>query len=116
MRWFDGLAARDAALCRLVQLAVVRLLANRAVMGEYAVPVSAGWRLIEELLGDERFEFAEEPAGIDSLLPECFRQKGPGGGAVSDAYLAAFALACSRELVTMDAGFRSFRGLEFDLL
>lgn len=116
MRWFDGLAAGDAALCRFVQLGVVRLLANRVVMREFAVPVSAGWSLIEELLGDERFEFAGEPAGIASLLPDLFRQRGSGGGVVSDAYLAAFALASSHELVTMDTGFRGFRGLELDFV
>jgi toxin-antitoxin system PIN domain toxin len=116
MRWFDALAAGEAGLCRFVQLAVVRLLANRVVMGTHAVPPAAGWAIVEELLGDERLELAGEPAGIDSLLPELLRQRRSGSQVVSDAYLAAFALASSRGLVTMDAGFRNFRGLELELL
>jgi uncharacterized protein len=116
MRWFDALAAGEAGLCRFVQLGVVRLLADRAVMSEYAVTVSAGWSLIEELLGDERFEFIVEPSGIGSLIPALLGHRASGPGLVSDVYLAAFALASSHELVTMDKGFRSFRGLEVELL
>ena len=35
---------------------------------------------------------------------------------LTDAYLAAFAIVASRRLVTLDRGFRQFRGLDLDLL
>jgi uncharacterized protein len=116
MRWFDDLAATQAGLCRFVQLALIRLLANRVVMGEFALPPGDGWATMERLLLDERVELVPEPVGVDTYLPVLLRQRSPSGKLVSDAYLAAFAMAGGRELVTLDAGFRNFRGLELDLI
>ena len=36
LRWFDGLARGQAGVCRFAQFALIRLLATRAVMGDYA--------------------------------------------------------------------------------
>ena len=116
LKWFDGLAAAQAGLCRFAQLGLIRLLANRSVMGDYAVPASEGWLLVDQLLRDERIEFISEPSAIDSVLPKLLHQKVPGGKLVGDAYLAAFAIASVRRMVTLDAGFRSFRGLELHLI
>jgi uncharacterized protein len=116
LRWFDEAAAGQAGLCRFAQVALIRLLANRSVMGDYVVPASGGWRLVDQLLLDERVEFISEPAAIDSVLPKLLQQKVPSGKLVGDAYLAAFAIASARQLVTLDAGFRSFRGLELHLI
>ena len=63
--WFADLGARQAGLCRLVQLALIRLLGNRTVMAGDAVSALAGWRLIEELLEDERLELADR---LESIL------------------------------------------------
>jgi predicted nucleic acid-binding protein len=53
-KWFDRLAADEAGLCRIVQLALIRLLANRSIMGVHVVSASAAWDLLEKLLEDER--------------------------------------------------------------
>jgi predicted nucleic acid-binding protein len=37
LRWFEGLVAGEAVLCRFVQLALIRLLGNRSVMGKYCI-------------------------------------------------------------------------------
>lgn len=115
-KWFDDLAASEAELCRLVQLALIRLLANRSIMGEHALSTTAAWDLIETLKEDERVEFVAEPAGLDAVMPELLKYPVPTGKFVTDAYLAAFAMAASRRLVTLDRGFRQFRGLRVDLL
>ena len=115
-RWYGALAAGEAGLCRVVQLALIRLLNNASVMGDDALPAAAAWRLIEELLQDERLEFVEEPELIDSVLPTLFVHRMPTGKFVMDAYLAGFAMAGSRRLVTFDKGFEQFRGLELELL
>jgi len=80
------------------------------------MPASEGWRLVDRLLQDERIEFISEPSVIESVLPQLLHQKVPGGKLVGDAYLAAFAIGCARQLVTLDAGFRGFRGLELHLI
>jgi uncharacterized protein len=115
-RWFDGLEAGETALCRLVQLAVVRLLGNPAVMKRDAVPAGDALRLLEELVQDERVDFLAEPPLLDSVLPAVLAHPVPAHNLVTDAYLAAFAIASSRRLVTFDKGFRQFRGLSLHLL
>jgi uncharacterized protein len=115
-KWFGALSAGEAGLCRVAQLALIRLLNNRPVMGDEAISAGVAWRLIEELLEDERLEYVPEPALLDSVLPTLFVPSMPAGKLITDAYLAAFAIASSRRLVTFDKGFRQFRGLELELL
>jgi toxin-antitoxin system PIN domain toxin len=116
LRWFDGLAAEEAVLCRFVQLALVRLLGNRATMGKYAISAAKAWKLIEELLEDERMEFAAEPPLVDAVLPKLLRYASPTSKLVGDAYLAAFCMAGQMRLVTIDQGFRQFHDLDLELL
>jgi uncharacterized protein len=114
--WFDGLAAGEAVLCRFVQLALVRLLANRTIMGEYVLSASAAWDLIAKLMEDERMDFAAEPALISTVLPKLLRYPAPTNKLVGDAYLAAFSIAGQMRLATVDAGFTQFRDVDLHLL
>jgi toxin-antitoxin system PIN domain toxin len=116
LRWFDRLAAGEACVCRFVQLALIRLLASRSVMGEHAISASEAWASIDELLGDERVEFAAEPSGVESAMPVFLNQPTPTGKLAGDAYLAAFAVSSGFRMVTMDAGFRNFRELDLELI
>jgi uncharacterized protein len=115
-KWFDMLAAEEAGICRFVELAVVRLLGNRHVMGSLALTAAEGWRVVRELSEDERILYLDEPAGIEPLLTDLLEYSVAAGKLVSDAYLAAFAIASSRTLLTFDADFRRFRGLRLKLL
>jgi toxin-antitoxin system PIN domain toxin len=115
-QWFDNLEAGEAILCRFVQLALIRLLGSRTVMGKYAVSALAAWNLIAELMEDERLEFAAESALIDTVLPKLLRYPVPTHKLVSDAYLAAFSLAAQMRLVTFDKGCEQFRGVDLQLL
>ena len=114
--WYSGLAAGEAVRCRIVQLGVIRLLGTATMMKGNPIPTRQAWDLIQQLLEDERVEFAAEPADLDELLPPLFRQPGPTPKLLGDAYLAAFALASSRKLVTRDGGFTQFRGLQVELV
>jgi len=114
--WFNDLEAGQAGLCRLVQLSLVRLLGNRSIMGGDAVSALEGWRLVQELLQDERIELLAEEPTIDSILPRFLDHPVAAGKLVSDAYLAAFAIAASRQLITLDRDFLRFRALDVRLL
>jgi len=115
-KWFDTLEAGQGGLCRLVHLALIRLLGNSSIMGDDALTAAAAWVLIEELLIDERMEFVAEPAGIDSVMPTLLTYPVPTVKLISDAYLAAFAICDTRRMVTLDRGFRQYRGLNLELL
>jgi toxin-antitoxin system PIN domain toxin len=110
--WFDSLTAHEVGLCRPVQLALIRLIGNKSVMGIHAVSSLKAWNLIEELLQDERVDFIAEPTSIDTIFPSLLKYAVPTTKLVGDAFLAAFAIAASRTLVTLDSGFRQFRGLD----
>ena len=109
-----ALAAPAQSPC-FVQLALVRLLGNRTIMGKYAVSASAAWNLIAELMEDERLEFAEEPPHVDAVLPTLLRYEAPTNKLVGDAYLAAFSIAGQMRLTTVDKGFEQFRGVDLQL-
>ncbi|MDQ1470107.1 MAG: uncharacterized protein QOJ99_1587 [Bryobacterales bacterium] len=110
--WFDGLNAREVGICRPVQLALIRLLGNKSVMGSHTVSSLQAWNLLDELLQDERVDFIGEPPSIDSIFPSLLKYSVPTGKLVGDAFLAAFAIAASSTLVTLDGGFREFQGLD----
>lgn len=115
--WAESLTAGQVGVCRFVQLALIRLLGNAAVMGSHALSAHAAWDLIEhELLVDERFEYLPEPPTLAAAFPALLRYPSPTGKLVGDAYLAAFAIASQRQLVTLDSGFRQFHDLDTRLL
>jgi len=115
-RWFASLAPAESGICRVVQLALIRLLGNLSVMGGDALSAFDAWRIVGQLMEDERVDFIQESPGIEAILPDFFRYQVPTGKLVGDAYLAALAMAAGRRMVTTDRGFRQFRGLEVDIL
>jgi toxin-antitoxin system PIN domain toxin len=116
MEWFEPLAPGDMGLCRVAMLSVVRLLSTRAVMGPGVLTSAQAWLRMEETLDDERTAYLHEPPGIDVIMPTLFRYREPAPNLVNDAYLAAFATASGRTLVTYDQGYREFAGLEVQIL
>jgi toxin-antitoxin system PIN domain toxin len=116
-KWFAECSRGEIGLCRYVQLGVIRLLATPAVMGGSALSTFGAFRILHELIDfDERVEFAAESGSVDSVLPGLLSQASPAGKIVNDAYLAAFAIAANRRLVTFDADFRRFKDLDLSLL
>lgn len=114
--WYDSLGRAEAGLCRIVQLSLIRLLANPAILGEQAQSPATSWRLIETLLQDERVEFCNEPPALSTTLVGLWKYPVPTGKLVNDAYLAAFAKSGGYRLLTLDRGFRQFHGLDVTVL
>jgi toxin-antitoxin system PIN domain toxin len=106
--------------CRAVQQTFLRLLTNSSVLGPYGNPPLTNreaWSACEALLADDRITFmADEPAGVESLWKELAVRGTSSPKLWMDAYLAAFALAGRYQMVTTDAGFRQFRGLDLLVL
>ncbi len=115
-KWFDGCNEGEAVLCRQVQLGVMRALGNQSILKDQALTALQAWRITEELLEDERVEIAVEPEGLERIFPALLRYRVPTGKLVGDAYLAAFAMGWEFDFLTLDKGFREYRGLGVQLL
>ena len=120
-RWFEAVdQARSVAFCRQTQQTVLRLLTHAAVLAPYGNPPLSNreaWAVVEALMGDDRVVFvAQEPPGLDSRWTDFALGDAASPKLWMDAYLAAFAAAAGHRMVTTDAAFRQFDGLELLVL
>lgn len=79
--------------------------------GYALVSNTQGWDLYEEIRSDPRCGFASEPASLDAKWAIFARVKTASPKFWMDAYLAAFAVSGGYQLVSIDSGFRQFKGL-----
>jgi toxin-antitoxin system PIN domain toxin len=110
----------SVVFCRATQQTFLRLLTNASVLGPFGNPPLTNrqaWSAYETLLDDDRIAFrADEPAGVEPLWKELATRGTASPKLWMDAYLAAFALAGRYRMVTTDAAFRQFRGLDLLVL
>lgn len=85
-------------------------------MKEDVRTLAAAWWVYDQLLVDSRFRFCSEPEGVTEFWRALCPPKMVAPKKWTDAYLAAFAIAAGMQLVTLDRGFREFRGLDVLLL
>lgn len=119
--WFDGMEAVSSVFfCRATQQTFLRLLTNAAVLGPYGNPPltnQQAWEAYEALLADDRIAFrGEEPNGIEAQWKQFARRDSASPKLWMDAYLAAYALTCGYRMVTTDAAFKQFDGVDLELL
>jgi toxin-antitoxin system PIN domain toxin len=119
--WLETVEApASVLLCRATQQTFLRLLTNSTVLGAYGNPPLTNrqaWSAYEALLKDDRIAFrVDEPPGLEPLWKELGVRAMASPKLWMDAYLAAFALAGQYRMVTTDAAFRQFRGLDLLVL
>jgi toxin-antitoxin system PIN domain toxin len=119
--WFETVVdPKSLFFCRATQQTFLRLLTSAALFapfGDRPLTNQQAWRAYEALLADDRIvSQAREPAGLEPR----WRQLAVRGTASPklwmDAYLAAFAQAGGYRMVTTDAAFKQFGGLDLVLL
>lgn len=119
--WLDSVhAPRSIALCRMTQQSTLRLLTTSQILAPYGRPPltnAEAWTVVDALLADDRIELIRtEPRGLD----EHWHRFGVADAASPkrwmDAYLAAFAVASQRRLITFDRALPTYRGLDCMLL
>lgn len=119
--WLETVEEPASVLfCRATQQTFLRLLTNASVLAPYGNPPLTNreaWSVYEALLADDRVTFrADEPAGVEALW-RGFALRGTASPKLwMDSYLAAFALAGRYRMVTTDAAFRQFHGLDLVVL
>ncbi len=100
-RWLDA-EEDDVALVRVTQMALLRLVSNRAVMGADVLTRRAAWEVVEALLTDPRIRLVQEPEGLEPLWLAFSKRDDLSHLLWTDDYLAAFAQAAGAEFVTFD--------------
>ncbi len=109
-------AAPTAAFCRVTELAFLRHLTNRAVMGGQVLTPSAAWKKRTQFLALPEVQRVAEPVGLDEELAKFCDLGRTSPNLWTDAYLAALAKCAGLRLVTFDRGFTRFNGLDLLIL
>ena len=113
LRYWKEEAAGELAFCRVTALALLRHLTNPRILGDVALDGGAAWRALATWLAVPRVRLLSEPPGVDELLAHWGTRLDIRGGAWTDAYLAAFAVASGCRLVAFDGDFFRYPGVEF---
>lgn len=107
--WFAGLTEpATACFCRATQTSFLRLLTQKIASGYAPLTNAKAWETYESLRKDDAVGFAEEPPALDRLWHKFSASQSSSPKLWMDAYLAAFAIANSMWLVTLDRDFRHF--------
>lgn len=114
--WFDDLEDNSCCFCRLTQAGFLRLATNPTLFGKEALHLSDAWTIYDKLIEDTRIQFSQEPLGLEHLWRKMTMSKKRSPKVWNDAYLAAFAIAGSIQLITFDSGFSKYKDLDFRIL
>ena len=113
LRYWREEGSGEFALCRMTELALLRLLSNQHVLGDRALSGRAAWQALRTWRSSPRVTYLDEPPALDEIL-------GTWGGELdvrsrhwSDAYLAAFATASGSRLITYDGDLGRYPGLSW---
>jgi len=108
--WFNGCVGEQFFFCRFTQIALLRLLTTKAVMGKELRTMAGAWEIYDRCCADERIAMLAEPEGMDLKFRNLARSRLSSPHVWADAYLAAFASTAGLKLVTFDKAFRSRGG------
>ena len=100
-QWFDQ-QSDDLLLCRVTQMSLLRLISNRAILGEDAVTRSHAWQILDQLWSDNRVLWAEDPDHLEAVFRAISARSDHSHKLWTDDYLAAFAQASGASLATLD--------------
>lgn len=115
--WFNAQPDGGVGWCLPVKLGVLRLLCNPRVMGSDALAPSRALDVWMALVANPRLaEVSRLPAEHDAHLRRLIADRAPSPNLWTDAWLAALAICLSCRMVTFDRGFRSFEGIDLQLL
>lgn len=118
--WFhEQTAQKPAMFCRATQQSFLRLLTTDAVFAPFGIPAlgnKAAWSVYETLRADKRISWVAEPSHLEIHWKRLCSGSKASPKLWMDAYLAAFAITGSFQLVTIDKAFRQFKGIDLLVL
>lgn len=101
MEWLDGIV-EPSGICRVTAMGLLRLLSNPAVMTTDVMSRRQAWEVLDAVLSDGRFEWWDEPVALTEEFRRLSATDDHSHKLWTDDYLAAFALASSTSLTTLD--------------
>lgn len=103
--YWESEAAEKLVFCRVTQLALLRHLTNRSVMGDGVLTPVRAWAKYQEFLELPEIEFRQEPEEMESSFERLSARGRNSPNLWTDAYLAAFVKTADLRLVTFDQDF-----------
>ena len=101
------------AFCRTSMQGFLRLVTQKTVMGDAVHTPLEAWSIYTAHRANSRTVFLEEPAAIEVNWQSLSTAANFHIRDWTDAYLASFALRSNSRLVSFDAGFAQYQGLDF---
>ena len=114
--WFEALGSGAAASCRFTQQGFLRLATTPKVLADEPLTLIQAWQWYDELFGDPRVVFSEEPDELEKHWPGFTRRRTFSPKVWNDAFLAAFAKAANFEVVSFDKGLAQFKSVKCTIL
>jgi uncharacterized protein len=114
--YWENEAAPVSGFCRITQLALLRHLTNKSIMGGQVLSPLAAWKKLQQFQNLPEVRFLAEPAGLEERLRDLCSLGRTSPNYWTDAYLAAFARCAGLRLVSFDQGFSRFGGIELLIL
>jgi len=111
-RYWEEIAAPELAFTRITMLGLLRLSTQPRVLSRTLTPAEA-WIVYHDFTALSHIQFLAEPATLDAHFQTLTAQAALPHRLWTDAYLAAFAMAGGCRLVSFDADFARFPGLDF---
>ena len=120
-QWYGNaeLLRGDLVFCRQTELGFLRLVTQKAVMNQCSAMPLTNAEAVEFLASvyeDPAVSRADEPPATRSLWLELAARSQAAPNIWMDAYLAAFAIALSAEMITFDRGFTTYQKRGLSLL
>lgn len=114
--WWQAGRKERVCFCRPTQAALLRLLTNRSVMKGTPKSQAEAWRIYDTLRSAPRVDWVGEPKGLETEWRRLSSRASASTHRWTDDCLAAWALLLNLRVVTFDAGFKDYPGLQLELL
>jgi len=114
--WWQTRRNERIYFCRVTQAALLRLLTNRSVMKGTPKSQAEAWQIFDALRGAPGVEWAGETEGLESEWRRLSSRASASTERWTDDCLAAWARLLNFRVITFDAGFKDYPGLQLELL
>lgn len=110
--YWEEMADSQVAFTRISMMGLLRLSTQPRVLSR-ALSTTEAWQIYRQLLAAPHLTFLAEPSTLDHHFAALTTAADFPHRLWTDAYLAAFAIASGSRLVSFDADFSRFPGLNF---